>query len=331
VKEGEMNTDIEALRTCLEERDLEGFLCLVSDHGPVLATQPGWTRLTQVGFPAMFGELAGAGRVTERAILTLWRCIRSGKLLVVDDAVPKVVNARLDGSMRAIEHRPARPDERLHVSEETAGAGGTRPSVPRRESARRRPDVDKPVQDQVMRRVVVASSFMVGAPSMTDTFSFKKSVCASSQERQFLQAVRQFFPNMHAYPNVALSVFIDLEALPSVARESHLAYARLARVDVLLCTPDEDPVGGIELDSRYHDAASVAERDAKKDELFRMAGIPLVRIRADEPGVVRAEDFYDLLVAETALFEELRPRRYRPRREHERLVPDELLSRIRAV
>lgn len=325
-----MHTDIEALRTFIEERDLEGFLGLVSDHGPSLSAQPGWTRLTQVGFPAVFGELADSDRVTDAVVLMLWRCIRNGSLLVVDDRVLRVVNSRLDSAMRAVERRPSRPDERLHVPDEDLEERRASSSMPGAEAFRRR-TVGQPAQDQVMRRVVVASSFMVGTPSMTDTFSFKRSVCASPQERQFLQAVRQFFPNLLAYPNMALSVFIDLEALPTSAREQHRSFARLARVDVLLCTPDEDPVGGIELDSSYHDADEALSRDAMKDELFRIAGIPLVRIRADEPGVVRAEDFYDLLVAQEELFESMRPRRYRPRREHERLVPDELMSRVRAA
>ncbi|MCK7582703.1 MAG: hypothetical protein MZV65_48835 [Chromatiales bacterium] len=50
--------------------------------------------------------------------------------------------------------------------------------------------------------------------------------------------------------------------------------------------------------SALHDLDE-AERDQLKDELFALAAIPLVRIRYDDTANVRAEDFYDLLVADS--------------------------------
>ena len=86
-------------------------------------------------------------------------------------------------------------------------------------------------------------------------------------------------------------------------------YASSAQVDVLLCTTDEDPVLGIELDSLHHDSEEVVERDELKNHLFKLAGLPLERIRAADTRAVRSEDFYDLLMAESKTLDTLRPRR----------------------
>ncbi|MBK8358716.1 MAG: hypothetical protein IPL15_06920 [Comamonadaceae bacterium] len=68
-----------------------------------------------------------------------------------------------------------------------------------------------------------------------------------------------------------------------------------------------------------------------KDELFALAAIPLLRVRADDTANVRAEDFYDLLVADSETLDRLRPRRLRPRRNHDMLVPAEVQVRRSAA
>ena len=124
-----------------------------------------------------------------------------------------------------------------------------------------------------------------------------------------------------------LKNFIDIDKLEATAPARARKYAWLAQVDVLLCTADEDPVAGIELDSMHHDTEEAAERDELKNMLFKLAGLPLVRIRPDDEKAVRAEDFYDLLMAESKTLDALRPRRMRPRRTHDFLVPAESATR----
>lgn len=181
----------------------------------------------------------------------------------------------------------------------------------------------QPVRATEVKRVAVVSSFAISTWSAVDAFDFRKNACASQQEREFLRAVRQFFPSLHAYPNVPLKNVIDVDKLEAALTVRARSYAWLARVDILLCTTDEDPVAGIELDSVHHDSEEAAERDELKNMLFKLAGLPLVRIRADDEKAVRAEDFYDLLVAESKTLDALRPRRLRPRRTHDFLVPAE--------
>ena len=100
-----------------------------------------------------------------------------------------------------------------------------------------------------MKRIVIGSSYKMGFMDMSDAFNFKKNLCASSQELEFLKAVRQFFPNLHAYPNLPLRNFINLESMGVLADDSMRRFCWGSQVDVLLCTEDEDPVAGIELDS----------------------------------------------------------------------------------
>lgn len=172
-----------------------------------------------------------------------------------------------------------------------------------------------------MQRVVVSSSFCIGPVRMTDSLSFKKNLCLSSQEREFLKAVRQYFPSFWAYPNVALRNFIDVDGFIGRLSDRHRTFSWSAQVDVLLCTDDEDPVAAFELDSVHHDNEDAAERDHLKDERLGLAGLPLIRIRPSDTRNVRAEDFFDLLCAQHQELDKLRPRRLRPRRVHDMLVP----------
>ena len=175
-----------------------------------------------------------------------------------------------------------------------------------------------------VKRVAIVSTFSLGIWSTVDSFDFRRNVCASQQEREFLRAVRQYFPSLQAYPNMPLRNFIDIEKLEGTVPVRARSYAWSAEVDVLLCTADEDPVLGIELDSVHHDTEDAAERDDLKNLLFNLAGLPLVRIRPSDERAVRAEDFYDLLMSESKILDAIRPRRLRPRRTHESLVPAEV-------
>lgn len=132
---------------------------------------------------------------------------------------------------------------------------------------------------------------------------------------------------MGGYPNLPLRNFIDIDKLEGTEPLRARGCAWSAQVDVLLCTVDEDPIAGFELDSMHHDTEDARERDELKSLLFKLAGLPLVRIRADDERAFRAEDFYDLLMAESKTLDFIRPRRMRPRRTHDMLVPADAVSR----
>ncbi|MCK7582702.1 MAG: hypothetical protein MZV65_48830 [Chromatiales bacterium] len=94
--------------------------------------------------------------------------------------------------------------------------------------------------DVPMRRIVMASAFTLGPVRLSDVLTFRKSVCASSQEREFLQA-RQFFPSMRAYPNVPLRNFMDVDRFILRLSERHRGI-RGQRRTCCYALDDEDPV-----------------------------------------------------------------------------------------
>lgn len=308
---------IQDLRDRLEARDLLGFLTLFETEQARLLGLPELGQCTQRILPPILKEMFSANRVSGDCLVRLWRLVRAGTLLLIDAEILRAINLGIDRAMAELDPNTVVPVQKLTVYEETL----ERPVPPPRVHSH-------PGQPALaMKRIVISSTYSMGVLSMSDASNFKKNLCASSQEQEFLKAVRQFFPGLRAYPNVPLRNFIDVPALGVLADDEMRRFSWSSQVDVLLCTEDEDPIAGIELDSSHHDGTDARERDALKNRLFQLAGLPLVRIRATDTTNVRAEDFYDLLVVEAETLDVLRPRRLRPRRNHDTLVPAEVRVR----
>lgn len=313
-----MTPAAENLRVLLEAHDLDGFLRAYEGYRQQHTVEPVVTALSQRVFPALLRSELEEDRLAASTLVHLYRLVRSGRLVLVEEDLLIGINLRIDDAMRQVDPAASTPAPPLLTGEDVkekaarwspASAGG---------SLR--------LAATEMKRIAVVSTFTMGTWSAVDAFDFRRNLCASQQEREFLRAVRQFFPSLQAYPNVPLKNFIDVEKLGAMVPARVRQYAWLAQADVLLCTADEDPVAGIELDSVHHDTEEAAERDELKNMLFKLAGLPLVRIRANDEKAVRAEDFYDLLMAESTALDAIRPRRMRPRRTHDFLVPAESLS-----
>lgn len=314
-----MSNVIQDLRDLLDDRDLSGFLSYYEANRLQLLGQPGLGQCTQRLLPPLLRELFKANRVEPECVVRLWRLVRSGHLLVVENDLLEAINARIDAAVAERDNERRAPTPKLSLYAEGGG---------QLVSARVTPSTPQCAEPAIpMKRIVVSSTYTFGVMAVSDALSCKKNLCASSQELEFLKAVRQFFPGLRAYPNLPLRNFIDLGLLGHVADEQLRKFCWSSQVDVLLCSEDEDPVGGIELDSLHHDEAAAQERDLLKNRLFGLAGLPLVRIRADDTSNIRAEDFYDLLTAEQEALEVIRPRRLRPRRNHDVLVPAEMSLR----
>jgi hypothetical protein len=310
------------MRELLENKDLLGFLQLYEAQGQLLMSQPGAGGCTQRLLPALCRELLSRNSAQAEAVVLLWKLIRGGQLLVVDNDILQHVNERIDQALSDCKSSTTVPAPPLRLYDQEA----PEPVKPRPVQVPQRPQ-----ESFSMERVVICSSFTFGFYGMSDTFNFKKNLCASSQEREFLKAVRQYFPSLRAYPNLPLRNFIDLDALDGLADEQMRRFCWSSQVDALLCTEDEDPIAGIELDSTHHDDSAAMERDALKDKLFAIAGVPLVRIRAENTSNVRAEDFYELLLAQAETLGELRPRQLQPRRNYDTLIPAGSRARRAAV
>jgi hypothetical protein len=314
-----MSPAAEKMREHLEVRELAAFLQAYEQYRDAKAWEPALTALTQRVFPPLLREALKQDSLSASAIVRLYHLIRGGRLLLVENDLLTEINRRIDTAFAEAEPATSRPVPPLLTFDEVA------------EKSTRRTVSPPPLRATEVKRVAIVSAFSIETWSNVDAFDFRRNVCASQQEREFLRAVRQFFPSLRAYPNVPLRNFIDLGKLEALVPIRTHRYGWSAQVDILLCTDDEDPVAGIELDSVFHDSEEAIERDQLKNTLFKLAGLPMIRIRADDEKAVRAEDFYDLLVAEAEALEALRPRRMRPRRTHDFLVPAESYHRAANV
>jgi hypothetical protein len=314
-----MSPAAEKMREHLEVRELAAFLQAYEQYRDAKTWEPALTALTQRVFPPLLREALKQDSLSASAIVRLYHLIRGGRLLLVENDLLTEINRRIDTAFAEAEPATSRPVPPLLTFDEVA------------EKSTRRTVSPPPLRATEVKRVAIVSAFSIETWSNVDAFDFRRNVCASQQEREFLRAVRQFFPSLRAYPNVPLRNFIDLGKLEALVPIRTHRYGWSAQVDILLCTDDEDPVAGIELDSVFHDSEEAIERDQLKNTLFKLAGLPMIRIRADDEKAVRAEDFYDLLVAEAEALEALRPRRMRPRRTHDFLVPAESYHRAANV
>ena len=317
-----MSPDIEKLRELLEVRDVGGFLVAYQEYRQHNGIDPVATGLTQRASPPLLRDAFKAERLAASDIVLLWRLVRDSRLLLVENDLLVGINLRINDAIKVVAPCTKLPVQALATFDDLKLSGVPhRPGLPNSTAGAGSVPVTQ------VKRIVVASTFSFGTWSAVDAFDFRKNVCASQQEYEFLRAIRQYFPSLQAYPNQPLRNFIDIEKLEGTVPLRARNYAWLAQVDVLLCTADEDPVMGIELDSVHHDSEEATERDELKNLLFKLAGLPLVRIRAGDTKAVRAEDFYGLLMAESKTLDTLRPRRLRPRRTHDFLVPAEVISR----
>lgn len=317
-----MTAGVEQLRALLEARNVRAFLTAFQEYRRTNEVDPVITGLTQRVFPPVLRDALQSDAIDAADIVLLWRLVRSGSLLLVENDLLMAINERIDFAIKMVEPATTLPvpplvtfnDVKASAAPQRRGMPGPGYGVG-----------SVPVTE--VKRVAIASAFSFGVWSSVDAFDFRKNLCASQQEFAFLRAIRQFFPSLQAYPNQPLRNFIDIEKLKATLPARVRNFAWSAQVDVLLCTADEDPVVGIELDSVHHDGEAAAERDALKNGLFNLAGVPLVRIRAVDTKAVREEDFYDLLSAQAKILDALRPRRLRPRRAHDCLVPAEVVTR----
>jgi len=234
-----------------------------------------------------------AKKVAGSAMAKIWFLAEYEHLLPLDDDLRTVINRWID---------------ELLLSEEKSVTKSLRPRAPvgTRSDASAvglacRCEPDTTGMRTQSRRMAAVDTFTVQVWHSSGILNSGRSLCDSNQEKEFLRAIRLYFPAMFAYPNVPLQSFIKLEKIGIPVSNSLHRYSRHSRVDVLLCTHEEYPVAGFELDSAWHDRQDARTRDDMKNKLFQLADIPLVRIRPKDPGAVRAADFYDLLIAEKDL------------------------------
>jgi len=103
----------------------------------------------------------------------------------------------------------------------------------------------------------------------------------STRESNFFKAVKEFFPNYHTYPNVAISCIIDFKKIESYLQSEQKDYFLKSIVDCVVFDSFENyqPKYFFEIDSNYHDSDDRKLKDSWKDLFFSRAGQKLYRIR----------------------------------------------------
>lgn len=146
-----------------------------------------------------------------------------------------------------------------------------------------------------VRRVVQLMQMFIGDGLHSDAKGICRSVFHSHQERTFLRALSLRFPGLLALPNYPLDQIVDLDRI-KVMNSEIASYARNCRLDAVLIIPDEgDPVAAFELDSRLHDHPEMMRRDATKNTLMSVTGLPFFRLRPESPESISVDEWYALL------------------------------------
>ncbi len=100
-------------------------------------------------------------------------------------------------------------------------------------------------------------------------------------ELKFYRTLKEVSEDLVIFAKVRVADILNVDS--KKAKGSYLKFFnRIARkhVDFLLCDPDTlKPVVAIELDDRSHERSERVERDRFLDRAFKMANLPLIRVK----------------------------------------------------
>jgi Protein of unknown function (DUF2726) len=104
---------------------------------------------------------------------------------------------------------------------------------------------------------------------------------------------------------MALQTIFQYDRIKKLLDAEEFRYFLMSQADFCVTsTANYLPIMAVELDSDYHDSPEQLERDAKKDRIFQLGGVPLLRLRShgrpSDQGMRR-----DIVEAVQALAEEL--------------------------
>ncbi|MBO1897586.1 DUF2726 domain-containing protein [Shewanella sp. BF02_Schw] len=139
-------------------------------------------------------------------------------------------------------------------------------------------------KDQVAKTVKIQNSPMLHW--LTPLFK-------SKQGQFFYQALRDIYPTLFTYPNVALKNIFDYEQIENSLTKSQQDFYFKGVVDFVVYEPDglQNPLYFFELDSAYHDNEKAIRNDLLKDAIFESAGIKLHRVRLNGRTLTAKHDF----------------------------------------
>lgn len=113
-----------------------------------------------------------------------------------------------------------------------------------------------------------------------DSKAAVKQVFNSEREYTIYHAMVQLCPNHLVFPNCGLQSIFSYDRMKELLASDEFSYYLMASVDiVVVSTTTYLPLLAVEVDSVYHDTPKQLERDGRKDRIFGVGGVPLMRLR----------------------------------------------------
>lgn len=152
------------------------------------------------------------------------------------------------------------------------------------------------IEEYSKNKVLHSQSDIMHIKKIEDTKKNRSTInlLKSKQEVDFFNAVRSCYMNFFIYPNVALSCIIDFEKIEAELTEQEKAYFFKSIVDCVVFKEENNnykPCFFFELDSIYHDTEKMKQNDNKKNRIFELSGLKLIRIRPKREEKLNEENF----------------------------------------
>lgn len=118
-----------------------------------------------------------------------------------------------------------------------------------------------------------------------------KPIFDSQNEYKIYQVLLELFPHHLVFPNMACSAVFGFDQMQAILEPKTFDYFLRARVDFCITsTSNYLPLVAFEVDSRFHDTEKQMVRDERKDTIFALGGLELIRLRFQgnpTPGTIR--------------------------------------------
>lgn len=113
-----------------------------------------------------------------------------------------------------------------------------------------------------------------------DNTRFYRPIFYHESELMMYRVLQELFPQHFIFPNISLKTIFEIEKLKPVLDKELLEYLYMAHVDfAIINTTNYFPILTFEKDSEYNDSDYGKLLMKRKNEIFRIGGIPLIRVR----------------------------------------------------
>ncbi|MCZ7673708.1 MAG: DUF2726 domain-containing protein [Chloroflexi bacterium] len=111
-----------------------------------------------------------------------------------------------------------------------------------------------------------------------ETIAFKP-IFNSKLEYSVYSILVGLFPNQLVFPNIGLQAIFQYSRMKEILPQEHFQYYLMAQADFCITsTANYLPIVAFEVDSYYHYTPEQQARDERKNDIFRLGGVPLLRI-----------------------------------------------------